>query len=226
MWSDQDTGRWMVQTDAPINPGNSGGPLFNLDGEVVGINTSAIREWGGRPVEGFGFAVTARTVREVLPSLLAGSKTAPPPAPVVVREFPAYRTVASRLNSVGNVRWEYARSVSDVQHYYGWFNDGYFGMLPKSPLTEVFVYLDPDTPAVRHKRVIVHMLLAVGYDGETALDITESHLPNRPQFAVSCMTEEQVIVLTWPPSDTGSGDWLSTVIARGDPQWWQDQPCR
>ena len=51
---EQQTQSWMVQTDAPINPGNSGGPLFTLDGQVVGINTSVLRESSsGIPVEGF-----------------------------------------------------------------------------------------------------------------------------------------------------------------------------
>ena len=59
-----------IQTDTPINPGNSGGPLFNLAGEVVGINTAGIRRSiSGVPVEGFGFAISSRTVAEELPTL-------------------------------------------------------------------------------------------------------------------------------------------------------------
>ena len=53
-----------LQTDASINPGNSGGPLYNLDGEVVGVNT-AIIPFGG----GIGFAVPVDTVQDILPQL-------------------------------------------------------------------------------------------------------------------------------------------------------------
>jgi serine protease Do len=55
-----------IQTDASINPGNSGGPLFNLRGQVVGINT-AINPQG----KGIGFAIPIDAVREVLPQLLS-----------------------------------------------------------------------------------------------------------------------------------------------------------
>src|ERR1043165_8887845 len=56
-----------IQTDASINRGNSGGPLFNLDGEVVGVNTLIISPSGGSI--GIGFAVPSKTVAGVVDSL-------------------------------------------------------------------------------------------------------------------------------------------------------------
>ncbi len=56
-----------IQTDAAINRGNSGGPLFNLDGEVVGVNTLIISPSGGSI--GLGFAVPSKTVAGVVDQL-------------------------------------------------------------------------------------------------------------------------------------------------------------
>ncbi|HEU4342722.1 MAG TPA: DegQ family serine endoprotease [Candidatus Binatia bacterium] len=56
-----------IQTDASINPGNSGGPLFNMSGEVVGINTAIFSQSGGNI--GIGFAIPVNLVKNLVPEL-------------------------------------------------------------------------------------------------------------------------------------------------------------
>jgi serine protease Do len=56
-----------IQTDAPINKGNSGGPLFNMDGEVIGINTAIYSPSGGSI--GIGFAIPANMAKTVVEQL-------------------------------------------------------------------------------------------------------------------------------------------------------------
>ncbi len=56
-----------IQTDASINPGNSGGPLFNMAGEVVGINTAIFSQSGGNI--GIGFAIPVNLVKNLVPEL-------------------------------------------------------------------------------------------------------------------------------------------------------------
>ncbi|MCA3561469.1 MAG: Do family serine endopeptidase [Aestuariivirga sp.] len=61
-----------MQIDAAINRGNSGGPAFNLEGEVVGINTAIFSPSGGSV--GIGFAIPASTAQNVIESLKENGK--------------------------------------------------------------------------------------------------------------------------------------------------------
>ena len=56
-----------IQTDAPINKGNSGGPLFNMDGEVIGVNTMIYSQTGGSV--GIGFSIPSDLVKPVIDQL-------------------------------------------------------------------------------------------------------------------------------------------------------------
>ncbi len=62
-----------LQTDAPINRGNSGGPLFNIDGEVIGVNTLIYSPSGGSV--GIGFAVPSNVVAHVISQLKEYGRT-------------------------------------------------------------------------------------------------------------------------------------------------------
>jgi len=69
----------IIQTDAAINPGNSGGPLFNLKGEVVGINQSIRTETfnnttGNAVNSGVGFSISINLVKRVVPFLISDGK--------------------------------------------------------------------------------------------------------------------------------------------------------
>src|SRR5262249_23705715 len=61
-----------IQTDAAINHGNSGGPLFNLQGEVIGVTSQIQSDTGGN--DGIGFAIPSNTVRSIATQLVTSGK--------------------------------------------------------------------------------------------------------------------------------------------------------
>ncbi len=61
-----------IQTDASINSGNSGGPMFDLNGNVIGINTALISPTGGNV--GIGFAIPSEQIRPVVEALQRGQQ--------------------------------------------------------------------------------------------------------------------------------------------------------
>ena len=76
-----------IQTDVPINPGNSGGPLFNMRGEVVGINSQIYSRSGG--YQGVSFAIPIDVAMEVVNQLKTGGKISRGWLGVIIQEVTA-----------------------------------------------------------------------------------------------------------------------------------------
>jgi S1-C subfamily serine protease len=68
----------VIQTDAAINQGNSGGPLFNAEGEVIGVNTQIATGGTTEGNVGIGFAVPVNTVKEIVSELMADGRVEHP----------------------------------------------------------------------------------------------------------------------------------------------------
>lgn len=77
----------VIQTDAAINSGNSGGALVNLDGQVIGINTLKVADYG---VEGLGFAIPSNQARTIIDSLIRYHKVKRPYMGVVTQGLQSF----------------------------------------------------------------------------------------------------------------------------------------
>jgi len=85
-----------IQTDAAINPGNSGGGLFNLSGELIGINTAILSRSGG--FQGIGFAIPVNLARSIMGDLLSTGKVSRGWLGVSIQDVSANIAKALNLN--------------------------------------------------------------------------------------------------------------------------------
>ncbi|MEE8337044.1 MAG: trypsin-like peptidase domain-containing protein [Dehalococcoidia bacterium] len=87
----------LVQTDAPVNHGDSGGALINLDGEIVGLLTTVVRnDANGRAVEGVAFAQSSDTIRPIVEAIIAGGRF-PRPRPGIERPGTQHLEISPQL---------------------------------------------------------------------------------------------------------------------------------
>ncbi len=73
----------LIQTDAAINPGNSGGALVNIEGKLIGINSSKLVS---ESVEGMGFAIPSNTVKEICDKIIAKENDPDPYLGITISE--------------------------------------------------------------------------------------------------------------------------------------------
>ena len=97
-----------IQTDAAINKGNSGGPLFNMDGDVIGVNTAIVSPTGGSI--GIGFSVPAAMVAPVVDQLLKYGETRRGWLGVAIQDVDD--ALAESLN-IGKPRGAFVSNVDD-----------------------------------------------------------------------------------------------------------------
>lgn len=107
--------RDFIQIDAAINPGNSGGPLINLKGEIIGVNSA---KKGGDNVEGMGFAVTIKYVREMVenPENYVNEDTNNPGNPYDWQQGGGYPGE--------DYQWVYPYGENSEQYPYGNYSNG------------------------------------------------------------------------------------------------------
>jgi len=86
----------LIQTDAPINQGNSGGPLFNIDGQVIGINTAIASTTGGS--NGVGFAIPANLAKTLAETLITKGKVTRSALGLSPVDLPPYRKTELKVD--------------------------------------------------------------------------------------------------------------------------------
>ena len=167
-----------IQTDAAINRGNSGGPLFNMDGQVVGINTAIYSPTGGSI--GIGFSIPSNLARNIVAQLQDGGKVRRGWLGVNIQQVTD--EIAESLGLTGGARGALvARAQEDGPAFKGGIKNGdvilrFNGQEVKEMRN--LPRIVADTPVGRPAPVVVWR------DGkEVTLDVTVGELPSDQQLA-------------------------------------------
>lgn len=117
-----------IQTDTAINPGNSGGPLINIQGQVIGINSSKITSSSvsssGVAIEGMGFAIPSNDVVQIINQLETNGKVTRPALGVQMVNLTDLST--SQLEKAGLANTDLTSGVLIVSTQSGLPADGKF----------------------------------------------------------------------------------------------------
>jgi len=131
----------LIQHDAAINPGNSGGPLFNMRGEVIGVNTLGIPQAStGVPVQGLFFAVPASTVTVAVQQMIETGTVEQPYIGI------SFQPIDPTIASASGLPVDHGIYVLDI--------------VPNSPAGEAGLQMDDIITAVDDQEVSVTTSLA------------------------------------------------------------------
>jgi len=228
-----ESGQWVIQTDAAINPGNSGGPLLSRSGEVLGISTYRYEySESGRPVEGMGFAVSQVTIEHQLPALKSGHllptptpRTTPTPTPL------SYYEEGVRLNDLGLYAEAIAQFTQAIRldptdpFSYWWRGTSYYDLGQYQQAIQDFdqaIQLDPTFASSYSMRALSYYDLGLyqqaiqGYEQAIRLDPTSLRYRGRGisyyhlgQYQRAIQDLDQAIQLD--PTDTASYGWRGSA---------------
>ena len=159
-----------IQTDASINPGNSGGPLFDLHGQVVGINT-AINPNG----KGIGFAIPIDVVRQELPQLIATGHVQRGKLGVVIQGMDEDLAKAVGLDRPKGAMVEHVEPGSPGE---------------KAGLKEGDVILSVDGQAVPHSEDLPRMIAPHQPGTNVSLQVWRDHAARNVTVTLASLKEE------------------------------------
>lgn len=171
-----------IQTDASINPGNSGGPLFNMKGEVIGINTAIVASG-----QGIGFAIPSSMAKEVLLQLHGEGK--------VTRGWlgVAIQRLSPELLKAFNIEDAHGALVADV------VKDG---PAEKAGLKRGDVIVAFNGESIEESNELPRMVAAVAPDTKVAVDIIRAGKPITISVTLGRMKDDEAKVATrMQPSD-------------------------